>query len=202
MVGSHHNMGNCVKRVTALGRLRTTVLKKYLSVHTQLSLPDQPSGIYWSEKYLSKLLSPLGLLLLQWNNSKLEKKGCIWLCFHISVHHPRKSGQELKQRPWRLLLAGFSPWLAQPAFLIEPRTNFLGVAPPTMGWAFSHQSLRKCLLACLHSISLRHFLSWGSLYGDASLCQVGKKVLNTVIGGLPPTPRIPISRFHSREYSL
>ena len=106
MVGSHHNMGNCVKRVTALGRLRTTVLKKYLSVHTQLSLPDQPSGIYWSEKYLSKLLSPLGLLLLQWNNSKLEKKGCIWLCFHISVHHPRKSGQELKQRPWGMLLAG------------------------------------------------------------------------------------------------
>ena len=42
----------------------------------------------------------LGLLLQWWNTitkAIWRRKGLLGLCFHITVHHQRKSGQELKQ---------------------------------------------------------------------------------------------------------
>ena len=58
-------------------------------------------------------------------------KGLFSLCFHVTVHHQRKSGQELKQgrnleagadteAKKRYCLLAWSPWLAQPAFLETP----------------------------------------------------------------------------------
>ena len=60
--------------------------------------------------------------------SHSRRKALFALCFHITVHHERKSGQEIKQG--RNLEAGAgaeatdgfyllacSSWLAQPAFL-------------------------------------------------------------------------------------
>lgn len=70
------------------------------------------------------------------------------LHFHISVYRQRKSGQEPEDRSWcwnyeRMLLA-CSSWLGnQSHFLIEPRTNCPGMAPPVMGSAPLHQSLIK-----------------------------------------------------------
>jgi len=60
----------------------------------------------------------LGFLLLQWNTTTRETwrgKGLFGLHFHTTVHHWRKSGQELKVRTWkqelmpstRVLLTGF-----------------------------------------------------------------------------------------------
>lgn len=34
-------------------------------------------------------------------------------------------------------------------FLIEPRSNRLGLVPPTIAWASAHKSLRKCLAGLL-----------------------------------------------------
>jgi hypothetical protein len=71
-------------------------------------------------------------------NASLGGKGLFSLNFHITVHHQRKSGLELKQG--RNLEAGADtaameeccllacfPWLAQPAFLQNP-------ASPAQGW--------------------------------------------------------------------
>jgi hypothetical protein len=80
-------------------------------------------------------------------------KGLFSLHFQILVHteesqdrNSSRAGtwkQELMQRPWR----GAAYWVASLGFLsllfIEPRTTSLGMAPPTMGWALSHQSLIK-----------------------------------------------------------
>jgi hypothetical protein len=39
MVGGHHNMRNCIKGKTALGRLRTTVLSgAYMAVYHKIQL--------------------------------------------------------------------------------------------------------------------------------------------------------------------
>jgi hypothetical protein len=64
--------------------------------------------------------------------------GFIWL----SVHHPRKSGQELKQdrnlqaRADAEAMEGAAYWLVHipwvACFLIEPKFTCPGMAPPTM----------------------------------------------------------------------
>ena len=71
-------------------------------------------------------------------------KGLFSLCFHIAVHHQRKSGQELTQG--RNLEAGADaeamegyylldcfPLACSACFLIESRTTSPGMAPLTMG---------------------------------------------------------------------
>ena len=70
------------------------------------------------------------------------------LLYHSTVHHQRKSGQELKYR--RNLEAGADAeavrgmllldpsWFCSACFLAEPRTTSLEMALPTMGWALPH----------------------------------------------------------------
>jgi len=83
--------------------------------------------------------------LLQQNTITIKRVGGVKdlfsLHFHITVHHQRKSGQELKQD--RSLEAGVDAeamecaayWLvSQDCFLIEPKTTSSEMAPPTMGW--------------------------------------------------------------------
>jgi hypothetical protein len=61
-------------------------------------------------------------------------KGLFSLYVHNVLHHKRRSGQELKQG--RIpeagavveAITGDAYWLAQPAFLIEPRTTSPGMA--------------------------------------------------------------------------
>jgi hypothetical protein len=72
---------------------------------------------------------------------------------HITDHHHRDSGQELKQG--RIPRAGAGDAEAMEGccllacsacFLIEPRTTSPGMAPPTMGSALPHRSLLKKML--------------------------------------------------------
>jgi hypothetical protein len=49
--------------------------------------------------------------------------------------------QELMQRPWRELLTGLFMVAFSACFLIEPRATSSGMATPTLGWNFPHQSL-------------------------------------------------------------
>jgi hypothetical protein len=68
-------------------------------------------------------------------------KGLFRLYLHITVHHQRKSGlelkqvrkQELMQRPWRDVIY----WLASPGLLsllsYRTKTTSPGMAPSTMG---------------------------------------------------------------------
>lgn len=61
------------------------------------------------------------------------------------------------------------------AFLTEPRTTSLEMAPPTMGWAIPHQSLIKKMPNTFahNQILWRHFLNEGSfLSNDSRLYQV------------------------------
>jgi len=80
--------------------------------------------------------------------SKLGKKGFIWFtlpCCSPPLKEVRDGTwrQEPMPRPWR----GAAYWLAPhgllSCFLIELRTINSGMAPSTMGWALSHQSLIK-----------------------------------------------------------
>jgi hypothetical protein len=90
------------------------------------------------------------------DQGNLERKNL--LHFHITVHHWRKSGQELKQG--RNLLAGLdaeiivgrSHWLALHGLLSllsykaqeqQSKDNPPSQRTHTMGWVLSHQSLRK-----------------------------------------------------------
>jgi hypothetical protein len=70
-----------------------------------------------------------------------RRKDLFGLHFHITVHHGRKSGRELKQG--RTLEAGadveammkcyflaFSSWLAQPAFVSNPGSPAQGKQQP------------------------------------------------------------------------
>ena len=70
----------------------------------------------------------------------LQRRGLFGLHFHITVHHQRKSGQELKQG--RNLEAGAdvetmrdtacsSMAFEEPDFFVESRTTSAGVAPST-----------------------------------------------------------------------
>ena len=80
-------------------------------------------------------------------------KGLSDLHFLITDYHQRKSGQEVKQG--RNLEVGADAEAMEGccllaclhglfSLLIESTTTSPGMAPPTMGWALSHQSLRKC----------------------------------------------------------
>ena len=60
-------------------------------------------------------------------------KGLLGLCFHLTVHHRRKSGrnsnregtwkQELMQRPWRGAVTGLLLVACPSGFLIEPQDH-------------------------------------------------------------------------------
>jgi len=64
-----------------------------------------------------------------------------------------------------------SPWLAQLAFLLEPKTASPGMASPTRGWILPTWSLIEKILYSWSS--WRHFLIWGSFLCDnSSLSQV------------------------------
>jgi hypothetical protein len=82
-------------------------------------------------------------------------------CFHITVPYLRKSGQELKQnrnleaRADAETMEGCCLLAYSYGFLIEPGNSIPGMGPPTGGWAFLHQSLRKCST----SLSEAHFLN-------------------------------------------
>ena len=71
------------------------------------------------------------------------------LCFQISVHHGRKSEQELKQGRNQeaganaVAMEGCYLLACSTCFLVELRTTSSGMAPPTMGCVFPHQSLIK-----------------------------------------------------------
>jgi hypothetical protein len=79
--------------------------------------------------------------------------GLFQMQFQIAVHHQAQWGQELTQG--RDLGAGADAahggdaayWLAPMAcsacFLMDPRTTCSVMAPPTMGWALPHLSLRR-----------------------------------------------------------
>lgn len=69
---------------------------------------------------------------------------------HITVHHPGKPRQELKagiwkqelkQRPQKNAACWFDPKLMFSYFLMQSRPTCLGMALPTMHWAFTHLSL-------------------------------------------------------------
>lgn len=66
----------------------------------------------------------------------------------IRVHRgkPRQelkpARQEQMQKPWRMLVTVLLPWVAQPAFL-QLQVSPVQVVPPTVGWAFASESLRK-----------------------------------------------------------
>ena len=82
-------------------------------------------------------------------NHDQRNLGLFVLQLHINLHHQKKSGQELKQSRemsrsnGRCCLLACSSWVAQCAFLIEPRITGPVMAPPTMGWALPRQSLIK-----------------------------------------------------------
>lgn len=79
-----------------------------------------------------------------WPKTTWGGKGLLGLHFRITVHHWKKSGQELKQG--RHGEAGaVTEAMGEPGscFLIEPRTTSPEMAPLTMGWAINYQ-LRKC----------------------------------------------------------
>jgi hypothetical protein len=79
----------------------------------------------------------------------MEREGLFGLYVHIIVHYLRKLEQQLKQS--RNLEAGADAEATKgdcllacsSYFLIEPRSTSPGMAPPTMGWALSCQSLIK-----------------------------------------------------------
>jgi hypothetical protein len=111
----------------------------------------------WSnaEFFQPGAVSYLGSLLM-WQNtittttkSNLGRKRFVFgLHLHVSVHHQRKSGKELKLgRHLKaradtghrgLLLTGLLFVACLVCSLIEPRTIIPGMAPPTMDWAFPH----------------------------------------------------------------
>jgi len=82
------------------------------------------------------------------------------LHFHITVHHQRRSGQELKQdrnleaeAEAEAMITGLLLMACSACFLIEQKTTSLGRAQSTMGWALHHQSLIKNM-ACRLAYSL------------------------------------------------
>ena len=140
------------------------------------------------------LISTCSVLLLLWWNTPIKAtwggKGLFGLHFHITVHHQRKSGQELKQDRnletgadaesvegcdlTGLLLAACSA-----CFLVEPKTTSPRMASPTMGQAFPHPTSIKKMFYRLAFI-LRHFLEWGTLlFSDSSLCHIYIKLSST-----------------------
>ena len=90
------------------------------------------------------------------NPSNLGRRGLIWITLQITHHHRRKSGKK-KFKQSRNLEAGAdaravegacplacSLRFAQCAFLQNPEPSSPERAPPTVGWALLHQTLRKC----------------------------------------------------------
>jgi hypothetical protein len=73
--------------------------------------------------------------------------------------------------------------LAQVDFFIQLKTNFLGMAWPTMSWVLAYQSLIKKMF---HRLAYRpilwsHFLNWSSIFpDDSSLCQVDNEPNNHI----------------------
>ena len=125
---------------------------------------------YWIKNWSWDLVSKSGSLLLWQNIPKITRggKGLCGFCFHITVHHQRKSEQELKQEPrgrsWcrgygGALLTDLVLMACSACFLIEPTNPKM--APPTMGWAVAHQSLitnwENALQTCLQSALMEAF---------------------------------------------
>ena len=85
--------------------------------------------------------------------SKMGGQGLLHSQFHITVHHQKPCGQELKQS--KNLEAGADAEAMEECcllvllpricsvFLIECKTTSLGMASPTKGWFLLHQSLIK-----------------------------------------------------------
>jgi hypothetical protein len=82
--------------------------------------------------------------------------------FHITVHHGRKPGQELKQLLEQELCKGHGKMLLAPHGLLSllsyrAQDPCSRMAPPTMGWTLPHQSLIKKIP--YSQILWRHFLN-------------------------------------------
>lgn len=112
-------------------------------------------------------------------------KALFGLSFYTVVQQWRKPGQEFKQDRnlearadygglllSRLLLIAWSV-----CFLIKSRTIRQEMALFTVGWALTHQVIKKMSYS---QIIWRYFLNWGSfLTDDFSLCQTDIKLART-----------------------
>ena len=124
---------------------------------------------------------------------KLGRKGFIWLIrpYRYSllkeIWTGTQTGQDPEGRSWsrdhgEVLLTSLFTMTCSAHFLIEPRTTSPMMAPSTMGWAFSYQSLIKNMPYRLPYIQIlwRHFLIEApSSLMDSSLCQLDIKFAST-----------------------
>ena len=117
-------------------------------------------------------------------------KGFFGLHFYIDVHHWRKSEQELKQG--RSLEAGADTKVIEwcrllacsACFLMKPQITSPRVAPSTMDWVISHQSLTMKMTYRLGfcPVIWRNLLKWGFfLSGYFTWCQVDMKLSSTAV---------------------
>lgn len=116
------------------------------------------------------------------------RKGLVSLHLHVTVHHWRKSRQELK--------AGTKIDAVEGHHVLVCSYSSLGTQdqPPsswsTASWTLSFQSsIEKMHHRLGHKpIPLGHFLNWDSLFQNSpDLCQVEKKLANSVLNQLPKT---------------
>ena len=112
------------------------------------------------------------------------ERGLFDLCIlnHNPLSEAKVAGTQTGQEPGGRsrghgegLHTALLPMACSACFLIQPGTTSPWLALPTMGWAFSYQSLVKktvSRLACSQFL-WRHFLSHGSVLSeDYSLCQL------------------------------
>ena len=102
--------------------------------------------------------------------------------FSLLIHHPEKSGLELKAGAWRLALMeehclrACASWLALPTSVWTRDTAHSELGPPMS--IICQENLSQVNLA-------GHFLSWSSLFqNDSSLCQVDMNLASTAICNL------------------
>lgn len=77
-------------------------------------------------------------------------------------------GQELKQKSWRNAVWCF----CSATFIIEPRTTYLLMIPPTADWALLHQLANRTMAQGRSHMPVwwKQFFSWDSLFsGDSRL---------------------------------
>lgn len=105
------------------------------------------------------------------------RNGFVYLLLQIIIRHPRKSGQELKQKQRQGHGGELFTGLLSAFFLKPPSIICSRVSPPIVAWVLPRQSLMKKMQpqACLQAIWRRPPLCEGSFFPDnSSLCQVNK----------------------------
>lgn len=114
----------------------------------------------------------------------MEERSCLTLsCHYLWLGQVRVGAQvETEGRNWvrkceGTPLAGLHSMACSVYSLIQSKTTCWGVGPST---SIIHQGNAPHRLAST-PISWKHFLTWGSLFPDSSLCQVYKKLTRTRI---------------------